>query len=100
MATFPRLCQAWWSIFTEKQASSTFTFGARRGTTGCLANLRWGGFNGFTSSGEGGFTSVGVGGSTSAGGGRGTSSLLRFLDGSLDAMRLLEEEEALGLTSW
>jgi hypothetical protein len=62
--------------------------------------LRRGGFNSFTSSGEGGFTSMGVGGSTSAGGGHGTSSLLRFLDGSLDATRLLEEEEALGFTSW
>jgi hypothetical protein len=29
-----------------------------------------------------------------------TSSLPRFLDGSLDAMRLLEKEEALGFTSW
>jgi hypothetical protein len=57
----------------------------------------------FTSSGGGGFTSAGVGGGTSsgsAGGGGGTSSLPRFLDGSLDAMRLLEEEEALGFTSW
>jgi hypothetical protein len=54
--------------------------------------LRWGGFSGFTSSGGGGFTSAGEGG--------GTSSLPRFLDGSLDAMRLLEEEKALGFTSW
>jgi hypothetical protein len=36
----------------------------------------------------------------SAGGGSGTSSFPRFLDGSLDAMRLLEEGEALGFTSW
>jgi hypothetical protein len=36
----------------------------------------------------------------SVGGGGGTSSLPRFLDGSLDAMRLLEEGEALGFTSW
>jgi hypothetical protein len=28
------------------------------------------------------------------------SSLPRFLDGSLDAMRLLEEEEDLGFNSW
>jgi hypothetical protein len=41
---------------------------------------------------QGGFTSAGVGGDT--------SSLPRFLDGSLDVMRLLEEEEALGFTSW
>jgi hypothetical protein len=35
-------------------------------------------------------------------GGRGRRHLLspRFLDGSLDAMRLLEEGEALGFTSW
>jgi hypothetical protein len=38
--------------------------------------------------------------SGSAGGGSETSSLPRFLDGSLDAMHLLEEEEALGFTSW
>jgi hypothetical protein len=84
--------------------------------TGCHATLRWGGFtsldeDGLTSSGGGGFTSAGVGGDTSSGGGGdtlsgsagkggGTSSLPRFLDGSLDAMRLLEEEEALGFTSW
>jgi hypothetical protein len=37
--------------------------------------------------------------SESVGGGGGTSSFPRFLDGSLDAMRLLEEE-ALGFTSW
>jgi hypothetical protein len=49
---------------------------------GCT--LRRGGFSRFTFS----------------GGGDGTSSLPRFLDGSLDAMRLLEEGEALGLTSW
>jgi hypothetical protein len=30
----------------------------------------------------------------------GTSSLSRFLDGWLDAMRLLKEKEALGFTSW
>jgi hypothetical protein len=36
----------------------------------------------------------------SAGGGDDTSSLPRFLDGSLDAMHLLEEGEALGFTSW
>jgi hypothetical protein len=85
---------------------------------GCRATLRRGSF---TSSGGGGFTlaavggtssgggggtssgSVGGGGGTfsrSAGGGGGTSSLPRFLDGSLDAMRLIEEEEALGFTSW
>jgi hypothetical protein len=34
------------------------------------------------------------------GGGDDTSSLPRFLDGSLDAMRLLEEEEAFEFTSW
>jgi hypothetical protein len=34
-------------------------------------------------------------------GGDGTFSLSRFLDDSLDdAMRALEEEEALGFTSW
>jgi hypothetical protein len=119
MATFPRLRKAWWSIFTDQQASTTFTEGAHRGTTGCRATLRRGGF---TSSGGGGFTSAGVGGGTSsgeghstssgskgrgsgtfsgsAGGAGGTSSLPRFLDGSLDALRLLEEEEALGFTSW
>jgi hypothetical protein len=43
----------------------------------------------------GGFTSSG-----SAGRGGGTSTLPRFLDGSLNAMRALEEEEALGFTSW
>jgi hypothetical protein len=43
----------------------------------------------------GGFTSSG-----SAGGGGGTSYLPRFLDGSLDAMCVLEEEEALEFTSW
>jgi hypothetical protein len=78
--------------------------------------LRW---RGFTSSGGGSFTSASVGSGTSAGvgsgtspgvgggtssgstgGGGGTSSLPRFLDGSLDAMRFLEEEEALGFTSW
>jgi hypothetical protein len=78
-----------------------------------------GGFNtlgggGFTSSGGGGFTSadmsggtisgsVGGGGGTFsglAGGGGGTSSLPRFLDGLLDAMSALEEEKALGFTSW
>jgi hypothetical protein len=59
----------------------------------------------------GGSTSVRMGGVTSSGGGRatssgsaggggGTSSLPRFFDGSLDAMRLLEEEEALGFTFW
>jgi hypothetical protein len=58
-----------------------------------------------TSSGEGGSTSsgsAGVGGTSSgsAGGGGGTSSLPRFLDGSLDAMHLLEEGEALGFTFW
>jgi hypothetical protein len=37
---------------------------------------------------------------TSSGGGGGTSSLPLFLDGSLDAMHLLEEGEALGFTSW
>jgi hypothetical protein len=57
--------------------------------------LRWGVFSRFTSSGGGGGTSSG-----SAGGGGGTSSLPRFLDGSLDAMHLLEEGEALGFTSW
>jgi hypothetical protein len=36
----------------------------------------------------------------SAGGGGSTSSLPRFLDGSLDAMSALEEEEALGFTFW
>jgi hypothetical protein len=57
-----------------------------------------GGRGGFTSSG-----SAGEGGGTfssSVGGGGGTSSLPRFLDGSLDAMHALEEEEALGFTSW
>jgi hypothetical protein len=81
------------------------------GTTGCRATLHRGGF---TSLGGSGFTSAGVGGGTSSGsvgggsgtfsgsvgGGGGTSSLPRFLDGSLDAMRLLEEEEALGFSSW
>jgi hypothetical protein len=65
--------------------------------------LRRGGFSRFTSSGGGGGTSSGGGGGTSsgsAGGGGGTSSLPRFLDGSLDAMHLLEEGEALGFTSW
>jgi hypothetical protein len=68
--------------------------------------LRLGGFIRFTSSGGGGGTSSGSAGggggtsSGSAGGGGGTSSLPRFLDGSLDAMRLLEEGEALGFTSW
>jgi hypothetical protein len=57
--------------------------------------LRRGGFSRFTSSGGGGGTSLG-----SAGGGGSTSSLPRFLDGSLDAMRLLEEGEDLGFTSW
>jgi hypothetical protein len=57
--------------------------------------LRRGGFSHFTSSGGGGGTSSG-----SAGGGGGTSSLPRFLDGSLDAIHLLEEGEALGFTSW
>jgi hypothetical protein len=55
--------------------------------------LRQGGFSRFTSSGGGGGTSSG-----SAGGG--TSSLPGFLDGSLDAMLLLGEGEALGFTSW
>jgi hypothetical protein len=32
--------------------------------------------------------------------GGGTSSLPHLLDGSLDVMRLLEEGEALGFTSW
>jgi hypothetical protein len=84
---------------------------------GCRTNLRRGGFNRFTSSGGGGGTSSGsagggggtssgstggVGGSSlgSVGGGCGTSSLPCFLDGSLDAMRLLEEGESLGFTSW
>jgi hypothetical protein len=58
-------------------------------------HLAPGGFSRFTSSGGGGGTSSG-----SAGGGGGTSSLPRFLDGSLDAMRLLEEGESLGFTSW
>jgi hypothetical protein len=47
--------------------------------------------------------SAGGGGGTfsgSADGGGGTSSLPRFLDGSLDVVRALEEEEALGFTSW
>jgi hypothetical protein len=57
--------------------------------------LHRGGFSPFTSSGRGGDTSSG-----SVGGGGGTSSLPRFFDGSLDAMRLLEEGEALGFTSW
>jgi hypothetical protein len=59
------------------------------------STLRRGGFSRFTSSGGGGGTSSG-----SVGGGGGTSSLPRFLDGSLDAMHLLEEGEALGFTSW
>jgi hypothetical protein len=51
--------------------------------------------------GRGFFTYLGGGGFTTAGGGGNTSSLPRFLDGSLDdAMRALEEEEALGFTSW
>jgi hypothetical protein len=64
-------------------------------TTGYRATLRRGGFSPFTSSGGGWGTSsgsVGGGGGTSlgsAGGGGGTSSLPCFLDGSLDAMRLL-----------
>jgi hypothetical protein len=61
----------------------------------CGGTLRRGGFRRFTSSGGGGGTSSG-----SAGGGGGTSFLPRFLDGLLDAMRLLEEGEALGFTSW
>jgi hypothetical protein len=48
--------------------------------------LRRGGFSRFTSSGGGSGTSSG-----SAGEGGGTSSLPHFLDGSLDAMHLLEE---------
>jgi hypothetical protein len=66
----------------------------------------WGRGTSSGSTGGGGGTSSGsvggVGGSSlgSAGGGGGTSSLPRFLDGSLDAMRLLEEGEALGFTSW
>jgi hypothetical protein len=56
--------------------------------------LRQGGFSRFTSLGGSGGTSSG-----SAGGGGGTSSLPRFLDGSLDAMHLHEEGEALGFTS-
>jgi hypothetical protein len=65
-----------------------------------------GGFSHFTSSGGGGGTasgSAGGGSDTSSGlvgGGGDTSSLPRFLDGSLDTMRLLEEGEALGFTSW
>jgi hypothetical protein len=104
---------------TDQQASATFTEGACTGTMGYCSTLRRGSF---TSSGGGGFTSTGVGGGTSSGGGRsissgstgggggtfsgsaggrgGTSSLPRFLDCSLDAMCLLEEEEALGFTSW
>jgi hypothetical protein len=76
--------------------------------------LRRGGFSRFTSLGGGGGTSSGGGGGTSsgsagggggtssgsAGRGGGTSSLPRFLDGSLDAMHLLEEGETLGFTSW
>jgi hypothetical protein len=66
---------------------------------------------GFTSSGGGSFTSAGVGGGTSSGGRGGTSlgsaggddstsSLPRFLDDPLNAMCLLEEEEAFEFTSW
>jgi hypothetical protein len=68
--------------------------------------LRRGSFSCFTSSSGGGGTSSGSAGggggtsSGSAGGGGGTSSLPRFLDGSFDAMHLLEEGEALGFTSW
>jgi hypothetical protein len=82
---------------------------------GCRATLHWGGFSRLTSSGGGGGTSsgsAGGGGGTSSGsaggvggsslhlvgGGGDTSSLPCFLDGSLDAMRLLEEGEALGFT--
>jgi hypothetical protein len=57
--------------------------------------LRRGGFSRFTSSGGGGGTSSG-----SAGGGGSTSSIPSFLDGSLDAMHLPEEGEALAFTSW
>jgi hypothetical protein len=64
---------------------------------GCRATLRRGGF---TFSGEGGFTSLGGGGGTFSGSASGTSSLPHFLDGLLDAMRLLEQQEDLGLTSW
>jgi hypothetical protein len=49
---------------------------------------------------RGGFISAAVDGDTYSGEGGGTSSLPRFLDGSLNAMRLLEEEEALGFNSW
>jgi hypothetical protein len=92
----------------DQEASWALSIGARTAATGCRATLRWGGFTtlgggGFASSGGGGFTSAGVGGgisSGSAGGGDRTSSLPRFLDGSLDAMRALEDEEALGFTSW
>jgi hypothetical protein len=103
MTTIPSFMKSWWSIFTDQEASTRFTEGARKGAMGCHATMRHGGF---TSAGMGGATSpglVGGGGGTfsgSAGGGGGTSSLPRFLDGSLDAMRLLEEEEALGFTSW
>jgi hypothetical protein len=48
------------------------------------STLHRGGLSCFTSSGGGDDTSAG-----SAGGGGDTSSLPRFLDGSLDAMRLL-----------
>jgi hypothetical protein len=96
------------------------TVNTRTTAMGCSATLRRGSFTslgrgGFTSWSGGGFTpadgggftfsgSVGGGGGTSsgsAGGGGDTCSLPRFLDGSLDdAMLALEEEEALGFTSW
>jgi hypothetical protein len=55
----------------------------------------WGGFTSSSSAREGGGTFSG-----SVGQGGGISSLPRFLDGLLDAMHALEEEEALGFTSW
>jgi hypothetical protein len=119
MTTFRSFMKASWNNFAHKVASSAFSAGARTTATGCSATLHRGGF---TSSGGGSFTSTGGaaappqvgqihllglsgrGGSTflgSAGGGGGTSSIPRFLDDSLsDAMRALEEEEALGFTSW
>jgi hypothetical protein len=108
MATFPRLRKAWWSIFTEKQASATFTEGARRGTTGCRATLHRGGFT-FLGGAASPWRAWAVAPPRTGGGGHhlgldgrggGTSTLPRFFDGSLEAMRLLEEEEALGFTSW
>jgi hypothetical protein len=97
--TFRSFTKASWNKFAV--ASSAFCVGTHTTSTGYNTTLHRGGF---TSLGGGGFTSSGGGGGTSSssvGRGGGTSSLPRFLDGSLDdAMCTLEEEEALGFTSW